>query len=115
MAQMHEVSVSSPPAGVNVFDLARLEAAVAAVPDSQYAGQQRALTQLSHSLLFRCVQCGKLQICHTCGWFRLCWGVHVHSRSEQQQRLFHSSKLSRSLLFRLEVCVVAGCQRHLVV
>jgi hypothetical protein len=42
-------------AGVNTFDLARLEAAVAAVPDSQYSGEQRALTQFSHSLLFRCV------------------------------------------------------------
>jgi hypothetical protein len=40
-------------AGVNTFDLARLEAAVAAVPDSLYAGEQRALTQFSHSLLFR--------------------------------------------------------------
>lgn len=45
-------------AGLHSFDLGRLEAAVSSVPASEFEGEQRALTQLSHSLLFRWVGTG---------------------------------------------------------
>jgi hypothetical protein len=42
-------------AGVDTFDLSRLEAAVSAIPDTAYEGEQAALTQVSQSMLLRCV------------------------------------------------------------
>lgn len=39
--------------GVDPFDLARLEAAVSAIPPSAYKGEQAALTQASQSMVFR--------------------------------------------------------------
>jgi hypothetical protein len=47
--------VAAAPAGLDCFDLDRLEAAVASVPRSAYVGNQKALSELSHSMLLRCV------------------------------------------------------------
>jgi len=43
----------APCLGVDTFDLYRLESAVASIPASQYKGEQQALTQTSHSMVFR--------------------------------------------------------------